>query len=235
MIHERTTIFLSREHAAQKLIYKLSDYKNKNCCVVAISNGAALIGFHVARRLNGELVFMPSEEIKDPADSLKSIGVVNFDYSMTDEFRRDIPQDYIYRQTLALRSELLSRYRDAYSPIDSKFQDRIVIVIDDLVQKSDEMLGCLRAIRQQQPEKIIVAVPVIARDAADEVVREADSVIFIRVSSEDSIRSAYMDFDDITDQEVGELMNQSNKTDFEKDMLAHRQTAITADSTVFSE
>lgn len=219
MIHERTTIFLSREHAAQKLISKLRDYKNKNCRVVAISNGAVVIATHVAKRLNGELVFMPSEKIEDPADPLKSIGVVSLDYAMTDDLRRDIPQEYIYRQTLALRSELLSRFPDMYCPIDSKFQDRIVVLIDDLVQTSDDILGCLRIIRKQQPEKIIVAVPVITRGAADGVVQEADSVIFIRVSPEDSIKRTYLDFDEITDEEVAELMSVSNRTDLENTVV----------------
>ena len=151
MIHKSSTLFLNREHAAQQLISKLSNYRNKNCCIIATSNGGVAIATHVARSLNADLVFIPSEKIKDPSDSLKSIGVVSLDYTITDELDRDIPQDFIYRRTRAIRSELLSRYPDVYSPISSRFQNRIVILIDDCLQTNDEILGCLRTVRKQQP------------------------------------------------------------------------------------
>lgn len=211
MIYDSTTFFVNRDHAAQQLIYDLRSFKNSNCCIIAVSNGAVAIAHHVARALDADLVFIPSEKIKDPADPLKSIGVVSFDYTITEDLMRDIPQDYIYRQTRALRSELLSRYPDVYSPIHSKFQNRTVILIDDLVQTSDEILGCLRTIRKQEPEEIIVAVPAITQAAAHEVIQEADSVVFVHVSSDDSIKNTYLDFEVITDEEVIELMKLSIK------------------------
>jgi len=211
MTHESSTHFINRYHAAQQLISNLSSFKNSNCVIIATSNGAVAIASHVARRLDAELIFIPSKKIKDPADPLKSIGVVSFDYTTTDSIQRDIPQDYIYHQTRRLRSELFSRYPDMYSAVDSKFQDRIVILIDDLVETTDEILGCLRTIRKQEPKEIVVAAPVITERAAHEIIQEADSVIFIHVAPEDSIKNSYLDFDVITDEEVRELMKLSTE------------------------
>ena len=221
MIHKRSTLFLNREHAAQQLISKLSNYRNKNCCIIATSNGGVAIARHVAKRLNADLVFIPSEKIKDPSDSLKSIGVVSLDYTITDELGRDIPQDFIYRRTRAIRSELLSRYPDVYSPISSRFQNRIVILIDDCLQTNDEILGCLRTVRKQQPTEIVVAAPVISHGAAQEVMQEADSVEFLHVVSDKAIESAYLDFDTITDEEVPGLMNLSIKEIIEDKLSSH--------------
>ena len=221
MIHKRSTLFLNREHAAQQLISKLSNYRNKNCCIIATSNGGVAIANHVARRLNADLVFIPSEKIKDPSDSLKSIGVVSLDYTITDELDRDIPQDFIYRRTRAIRSELLSRYPDVYSPISSRFQDRIVILIDDCLQTNDEILGCLRTVRKQHPIEIVVAAPVISHGAAQGVMQEADSVEFLHVVSDKAIESAYLDFDTITDEEVPGLMNLSIKEIIEDKLSSH--------------
>lgn len=221
MKQESSTHFINRYHAAQQLISNLGRFKNSNCCVIAISNGAVAIASHVARRLDAELIFIPTEKIKDPADPLKSIGVVSFDYTVADSIQRDIPQDYIYQQTRRLRSELFTRYSDMYSPIDSKFHNRIVILIDDLVQTSDEILGCLRTIRAKESKEIIVAVPVITQRAAHEVIQEADSVIFIHVASEDSIKNCYMDFDTITDEEVRELMKLSIEEIVESKLSNH--------------
>ena len=221
MIHKRSTLFLNREHAAQQLISKLSNYRNKNCCIIATSNGGVAIAKHVAKSLNADLVFIPSERIEDPSDSLKSIGVVSLDYAITDELDRDIPQDFIYRRTRAIRSELLSRYPDVYSPISSRFQDRIVIIIDDCLQTNDEILGCLRTVRKQHPVEIVVAAPVISDGAAQGVMQEADSVEFLHVVSDKAIESAYLDFDTITDEEVPGLMNLSIKEIIEDKLSRH--------------
>ena len=209
MKDQSSYLFLNRENAAQQLIAKLSSFKNKNCCIIAISNGAVVIANQVAERLYADMVFMPIERIKDPADSLKSIGVVSFDFTKLDSFCRDIPQEYISRQTRTLQSELVSRYPDACSPIHFKFQNRIVIIIDDMVKTSDEILGCLKSIRKQQPKEIIVAVPVIVRGAVQSVIDEADAAIFIHLASEDSINTSYLNFNTISDEEVVELLNPS--------------------------
>lgn len=221
MIHKSSPLFLNREHAAQELISQLSYYTNKNCCIIATSNGGVAIASHVAKRLNADLIFIPSEKIKDPSDSRKSIGMVSFDYAISGELPRDIPQDFIYRRTRAIRSELFSRYPDVYNPISCRFQDRIIILIDDCLQTNDEILGCLRTVRNQHPIEIIVAAPVISHSAAQAITREADSVIFVHVVSDNAIKRAYLDFDTITDEEVPELMNLSIKEVIENELSNH--------------
>ena len=221
MIHKSSTLFLNREHAAQQLISKLSNFRDKNCCIIATSKGGVAIANHVARSLNADLVFIPSKKIKDPSDSLKSIGVVSLDYAMTNELDREIPQDFIYRRTRAIRSELLSKYHDVYSSISSRFHDRIIILIDDCLETNDEILGCLRTVRIQEPEKIIVAAPVISHSAAQGVLQEADSVQFLHVVSDDAIKNSYLDFDTITDEEIPGLMNVSIKEIVERQLSGY--------------
>jgi len=211
MIHQSSTLFVNREHAAQQLISRLGNYRDMNCCIIATSNGGVAIADHVARQLNAGLFFIPSERIKDPSNSRKSIGVVSFDYTITGEVDRDIPQDFIYRRTRAIRSKLFSRYPDVYSAISSGFQNRIVIFVDDCLQSGSEILGCLKTVRKQQPKEIIVAAPVVSDFAAQGLAREADSVVFLHVVSDDSIESSYLDFDSVADEDVRRLMNQSIK------------------------
>jgi len=207
MVHKSSILFINRAHAAQQLISRLRNYRNTDCCIISTSNGGVVIGNHVARGLNADLVFIPSERITHPSNPRKSLGVVGLDYVASDGFDRDIPQDFIYRRSRAIQSELSSRYPHAHSPFTSNFQDRTIIFIDDSLQTHDETLGCLRVVRRQQPKKIIVAAPVISDDAAEAIKREADSVVFLHVVSEDSLNNAYLDFDPISDEEVPELMD----------------------------
>lgn len=226
MIRKNSTLFLNREHAAQQLISQLSNYRNTNSCIVATSNGGAAIANHVARSLNADLVFIPSEKIEDPTDALKSIGVVSLDYAVSGELDREIPQDFIYRRTRAIRSELLSRYHDVYRPISSRFHDRIVILIDDCLETNDEILGCLRAVRNQEPKKIIVAAPVISHSAAQGVLQEADFVKFLHVVPDSAIKNSYLDFDTITDEEIPALMNVSIKKRMEDQLSSYNQFLV---------
>jgi predicted phosphoribosyltransferase len=207
MIHKSSILFINRAHAAQQLISRLRNYRNTDSCIISTSNGGVAIGNHVARGLNADLVFIPSERIKHPSNPQKSLAVVGLDYVASDDLDRDIPQDFIYRRTRAIQSELSSRYPHAHSPFTSNFQDRIIIFIDDSLQTHDEILSCLRVVRRQQPKKIIVAAPVISGDAAEAIKREADSVVFLHVVSEDSLNNAYLDFDPISDEEVPELID----------------------------
>jgi len=200
-------LFLNREKAAQQLISQLWDYKNKNCSIVAISNGAVVMGKFIAEQLNADLVFAPGERIIDPANQRRSIGVVGFDYMIADDILGDIPQGYVYRQTKVLQAELLSRYPKLYYPIRSGFHNKIVIIIDDSVYKSDEILACLKTIEKQQPKEIIVAVPVITHDAAHSVIQQVDATIFIHVVTDHSVKRAYLSFNPVDDEEVAILMN----------------------------
>ncbi len=196
-----------------------------DCCIIAISNGGLAIANHVVRRLNGDLVFMPGEIIKHPSDPQKAIGVVGLDYVVSYESERDIPQDFIYRRTRAIQSDLLSRYPDVPRPMSSGFQDRTIIFVDDCVQNSDEILGSLRIVRQQEPKEIVVASPVISNGAAEGIKREADSDVFLHVVSEKSLKGCYLDFDLISDEEASELINISREETVEDRLCQHEVRA----------
>ncbi|HEX5169625.1 MAG TPA: hypothetical protein VFW11_10650 [Cyclobacteriaceae bacterium] len=147
--------------------------------------------------------------IEDPCDSSRSIGVVGFDYTIAGNENRDIPQDYIYRKVRALRSELLSRYPGVLRPLHSGLQDKIVIVVSDVVQTSDEIVGLLEAIRRHQPKRIVVTAPAITHCAARTVAKHAEVSIFIHFTSEDMINRIYMNLNSISDKAAIELLNVS--------------------------
>ena len=204
-------LFVNREHAAQQLISKLINYRNKNCYIVAISNGGMAIAAHVAKQLKADLVFIPSEKLKHPGHSLESIGVVGIDYVVTEDFVRDIPQDYIHRQARSLRLELLTRYPDLYKPTCSEFEHATVIVVDDLIGSREEIIGCLKTIRKLDPKEIIVAAPVVTRGIAQRVAQDADKVVFIHVVTESEIDRSYLDFGIVTDEETRGLIKRNIK------------------------
>lgn len=215
-------LFVRQEHATKQLISRLADYRNKKCCVIAVSNNAITMAKEVARKLNADFFFIPSVTMKDPAGSPKSLGVISFDYITTYDLRKDIPQDYIYRQVLALRSELFARYPGVYTPL-SEFQNRIVIIIDDLVQRSEKVLALLETIQKQKSQEIVVAIPIIAHRAAHRIMEEDASVIFIHLTSKYSMDKAYLNFSALTDGQATELLR-SDIGEIIKDKTQHGNT-----------
>jgi putative phosphoribosyl transferase len=215
-------LFVRQEHATKQLISRLTDYKNKKCCVVAVSNNAVTIAKEVARKLNADLFFIPSIVMNDPAGSPESLGVVSFNYVITHDLRKDIPRDYIYRQALALRSKLFARYPGVYTPL-SEFQNRVVILVDDLVQNSEKVLALLETVQKQKPQEIVVAIPLIARGAAHRIMEEDASVIFMHMTSKYSMDKAYLNFSALTDAEAIALLR-SDTCEVIQDKALHGNT-----------
>jgi len=97
------------------------------------------------------------------------------------------------------------RYRDDRPFPDVR--DRVVILVDDGLATGATMRAAARAVRQQGPRKIVVAVPVAAETSCREFRDEVDEVI-CAVTDENfyAVGQFYEDFSQTTDEEVRELL-----------------------------
>src|SRR5260370_13853160 len=106
------------------------------------------------------------------------------------------------QQELARRARL---YRGGRSPPDVRV--RIVILVDDGLATGATMHAAIQALRQQQPARIVVAVPTAAPETCEELRAEVDEVI-CAVTPEPfhAVGVWYRDFSQTTDEEVRELL-----------------------------
>ena len=74
------------------------------------------------------------------------------------------------------------------------------------------MKVAIAALKQQQPSKIIVAIPVAPWSTCEEMRREVDEVVCL-LSPEDfmAIGAWYADFTQVPDQEVCDLLEQADR------------------------
>jgi predicted phosphoribosyltransferase len=87
--------------------------------------------------------------------------------------------------------------------------DRIVILVDDGLATGSTMRAAVQAVKQQRPARVIVAVPVGARETCDELGALADEVICARMPEPFSaVGQWYLDFNQTTDEEVKALLSE---------------------------
>jgi putative phosphoribosyl transferase len=85
-----------------------------------------------------------------------------------------------------------------------------VILVDDGLATGSTMRAAALAVRAQEPERLVVAVPVAAKDACEKIRAEVDEVVCpLTPEPFAAIGLWYEDFTPTSDEEVRELLARS--------------------------
>ena len=117
-------------------------------------------------------------------------------------------QDYLASET-ARQLERIRERRRRYSPIHAPVavRGRTVIVVDDGLATGATMVAALHSLRQQQPARLVCAVPVASPEALALVRPLADEVVCLLVPDRfQAVGQFYRDFPQVSDDEVEALL-----------------------------
>jgi predicted phosphoribosyltransferase len=96
-----------------------------------------------------------------------------------------------------------------------EIENRIVIIVDDGLATGSSMRAAVRAIRQQNPAKLVVAVPTAPADTCKKLSEIADEVVCAATPDPFfAVGESYIDFSQTTDDEVRDLVERSAKVSF---------------------
>ena len=96
--------------------------------------------------------------------------------------------------------------------LSSDVRERQVILVDDGLATGSTMRAAVAALRQCEPTRIIVAVPVAARSTAEEFKTEVDEFICVHTPANlYAVGQWYEDFTQTTDEEVRELLRAASR------------------------
>jgi len=125
----------------------------------------------------------------------------------------DIPQDYIYHQQVLLQNAIRYEQNFYYDDLPTEtLLYKTIILVDDLLMNSDTMLACLRSLRKQRPLKIVVAVPIVAAEAALAIRSEADDMVFIKMQTRINLANDFFtEFPKVDRERVRELLLKSKR------------------------
>lgn len=212
-MHDRVVLFRNRSAAGRALAARLGDYAFRpDVLVLALPRGGVPVAFEVARALAAPLDVFFVRKLGVPGEEELAIGaiasggvrVLNAD-TLT---ALDIPPDIVDAITLREQRELERReriFRDDRSPPDVR--GRVIILVDDGIATGATMRAAVTALRQLQPARIVVAVPVAAPDVCEKFRAEADEMICVCTPEPFyGVGQWYEDFAQTTDAEVREML-----------------------------
>ena len=175
-------LFQDRVDAGKHLADALADYQGQDVLVLGIPRGGVPVAAEVARRLDADLDVVVSRKLGAPIQPELAIGAVtaNGGRFLNEEIieELEVPADYLERVTAEQRAEAQrreSRFRGPYAR--RAMQGRTVIIVDDGLATGATMRAAVRSVRQAQPARLIVAVPVGSRQACAALREEADELI----------------------------------------------------------
>jgi predicted phosphoribosyltransferase len=88
-----------------------------------------------------------------------------------------------------------------------------VILVDDGLATGSSMRAAIGTVRTQSPARIIVAVPVAARETCEELKREVEELVCLRTPEPFSaVGLWYEDFSQTSDEEVRDLLQRASET-----------------------
>jgi predicted phosphoribosyltransferase len=205
--------FRNRTDAGRQLAEKLAAYAHRpGVLVLALPRGGVPVGFEVARKLGAPLdVFLVRklgvpgyEELAMGAVATGGVRVLN------DEIVRGLGiSEHEIDAAAARELQELARRQRLYRG-DRPLPDiagRTVVLVDDGLATGATMRAAIAAVRQQQPARIVVAVPTASPDTCEALKAEADDVVCAMTPEPFlAVGHWYEDFTQTTDDEVRELL-----------------------------
>lgn len=182
--------FENRTQAGQLLAQQLFEkYRYENCAVVALSDGAVLVGEQVAAALHCVLTLLLIEDIQVPGESLSFGGVSqsgNFTYNgmfsagEVEEYANEF-HGYLDEQKRE-KFQMINRLLGDGGIIDTDLlRDHTVILVADGLDKGASIDVALDFLKPVRIQRLVIATPVATIEAVDKLHIVADELHILDV------------------------------------------------------
>ncbi|KAA9399378.1 phosphoribosyltransferase [Haloarcula sp. CBA1130] len=208
MVRNRSPPFENRRTAGRRLGEALRERDIVADIVLAIPRGGVPVARPVADALGAPLDIAVAKKIGAPNNPEFAIGAVAADGSVWLNTavieRREIPRDYV-ASTRAEMAETARKKAQRYrsSEVSPGLTGKRVCLVDDGVATGATVRACIEQIRQADPERLVLAVPVGSPRAISELKALVDEVVCLEMPSDfRAVGQYYEQFEQVSDEEA---------------------------------
>jgi predicted phosphoribosyltransferase len=205
--------FHDRADAGRQLAAQLTEFAGRpDVIVLGLPRGGIPVAHEVAARLEVPLDVFLVRKLGVPGRPELAMGAIAAGgvEVLSAELIRDlgVPPALVEEVAVRERVELERRhvlYRGGRPP--AVVRDRTVLLVDDGLATGSTMHAAIVALRQRAPARIVVAVPVGARESCEQLRRIADQVVCLSTPEPfDAVGRFYDEFSQTRDEEVIRLL-----------------------------
>ena len=210
--------FSDRREAGRKLAEELTRYAGTNALVLALPRGGVETGYEVAVALEAELDVIVTRKLGAPGNpefGFGAIGPGNVRVLNEETVRRlRLSEEQIEEVAEREGRELQRRLEEYRGERDlPEIEGRTVIVVDDGMATGGTALAGVQTVRAQDPDKLVLAVPVAPPDTVEKLRNEVDELICLHTPRAFmAVGQWYQRFDQTSDEQVVDLLEKAQES-----------------------
>jgi putative phosphoribosyl transferase len=209
--------FKDRQEAGRLLARQLVEMRGKKAVVLGIPRGGIIVARELARALDAELDIVLSHKLRTPGHQELALGSIAEDGKLflNEGLMQElgVGQSYVQREgaqqfaEIKRRAELIRRTRPKVP-----LKGRLVIVTDDGVATGATTQAALWAVRQEQPSRLITAIPVGAEETIRRLAEDTDEIVCLRAPQYfTAVGQFYVRFDQVEEDEMLEILKEESE------------------------
>lgn len=211
-----TTQFANRIEAGQNLAKALDHYRNRSDVIVlALPRGGVPVAYEVSQRLAVPLDLMLVRKLGVPGHKEFAMGaiasggirILTHEVIQLNDIDEDAIAEVVEDEERELKRRELAYRQGRPSP---NLENKTVVLVDDGLATGATMRAAIMACREQHAKKVVVAVPVAPKEAAEAIAAIVDEAVFLAVPSPFlAVGRWYKNFGQTSDEEVQNLLEQA--------------------------
>lgn len=209
--------FTDRRQAGEKLAPKLRELKPVNPVVLAVPRGGVVVAEPVAAALSARIELVIPRKVGAPGNPEIAVAAVAPEGAVF--YNHELLRFLGLKETdlaarIAVAREEIAQRMAAYhqQPGLPDFSGMTAVLVDDGVATGFTVLAALAAVKKRNPLRLILAVPVVARDTAAELEAVVDDLVSLLTPADFvAVSQFYRDFAPTTDAEVLRILQNNRR------------------------
>lgn len=206
--------FKDRKEAGSLLAEKFTAGSAEDIVVVALPRGGVALGLEIAKHLQAPLDLVITRKIGAPQNPEYAVGSLaeNSEPLLNRRETRYLNKDWLEAAISKARNEIIRRQTLYFENHQRQtFTGKTVILVDDGIATGFTVLAAIDEIKQQNPKKLILAVPVLPKEMVTLLSEKVDELVVLTIPDyyRGPVGAYYKAFPQLTDDEVKQLLAES--------------------------